>query len=98
MKREHFITATEFCSGHDIEMTFLYNLDENGLIRLERSEDTVFIEEEQLSNLERIVRLYFDLGINFEGIETIINLLERTEDLQEQINTLKNRLRLYEDL
>lgn len=98
MKREHLITASEFCSGHNIEMTFLYNLDENGLIRLERSENNVLIEEEQLSNLERIVRLYYDLGINFEGIETIIDLLERTENLQEEINTLKNRLRLYEDL
>lgn len=94
----HFITATEFCSGHDIEMTFLYNLDENGLIRLERSENNVLIDEEELSNLERIVRLYFDLGINFEGIETIIDLLKRTEYLQEEINTLKNRLRLYEDV
>lgn len=95
---KHLITGTEFCSVHNIEITFLYNLNENGLIRLQRSEDNLLIEEEQLSDLERIVRLYYDLGINFEGIETIINLLERTENLQEEINNLKNRLRLYEEL
>lgn len=98
MKSGHHITATEFCTGHNIEMAFLYSLDENGLITLERAEESIYIIEDQLPNLERIVRLHYDLGINLEGIETIINLLDRAEELQNEINMLRNRLRLYEDL
>lgn len=98
MKSGHHITANEFCTGHNIEMAFLYSLDKNGLITLEKAEESIYIIEDQLPNLERIVRLYYDLGINLEGIETIINLLERAEELQNEINMLRNRLRLYEDL
>lgn len=97
MKKGNYIAASEFCSGYNIEMAFLYNLDESGLIRLERYEETVYIAESQLPGLERIMRLHFDLGINLEGIETVINLLQQAEAMQEEINMLKNRLLLYED-
>lgn len=98
MKREHYIAATEFCSVNDIEMAFLDSLDENGFIRLERSDENIYIMEDQLPGLERIVRFHYDLGINLEGIETIINLLDRADKLQEEINMLKNRLSFYESI
>jgi hypothetical protein len=47
--------------------------------------------------LEKIVRLYYDLDINIEGIDAVINLLQRMEDMQHEIVLLKNRLRLYEE-
>lgn len=96
MKREHYIIATDFCSSHNIEISFLNTLDENGLIRLERTGEIYYIEENQLPGLERIVTLYFDLGVNIEGIDTIINLLERVEAMQNEIIMLRNRLSLYE--
>lgn len=96
MKKEHYIIATEFCSSHNIEISFLLTLDENGLISLEKTGDILYIEENQLPSLERIVNLYFDLGVNIEGIETIINLLERVHEMQNEIILLRNKLRLYE--
>lgn len=98
MKKENFITAMEFCSSHSIDLTFLNRLNENGLIQLEKEEDEVFIPEEQLHDLEKIVTLYFDLDINLEGIETIIYLLHREEELREKLTVLRNRLRFYEDI
>lgn len=96
MKREHYIIAKEFCSSHNIEISFLDRLDENGLIRLERIGELLYIWEDQLPSLERIVNLYSDLGVNIEGIDTILNLLERVDELQTEIITLKNKLSLYE--
>ncbi len=49
------------------------------------------------SNWRRIIRLYYELDINLEGIEAIIHLLQRIDThQQEEIIALRNRLRLYE--
>ena len=48
------------------------------------------------SELEKFIRLYRDLEINPEGIDTIIHLLNRLEEMQEKINNLQNRLSIYE--
>ena len=97
MKREHYIIAAEFCTVHNIGMDFLDSLDENGFIRLERSDEDIYIMEDQLPALEKIIRFHYELGINLEGIETIINLLDNTDKLQEDIIMLKNRLSFYEN-
>jgi hypothetical protein len=98
MKREHYIIAAEFCSFHNIEMDFLYSLDENGFIRLERSDEDVYIMEDQLPGLEKIINFHYELGINLEGIETILDLLNRADKMQEEIIMLKNRLSFYESI
>ena len=46
--------------------------------------------------MEKISRLHDELEINVEGIEAITHLLERIENLQNEIASLENRLRLYE--
>jgi hypothetical protein len=98
MKRENFIEALEFCSSFNIEFDFLESLKDYGLIELENIEETVYIPENQLSDLERIVRLHYDLDINIEGIETVIDLLHKSEELKNEIEFLRNRLRFYEDI
>jgi hypothetical protein len=90
------ISANEFCVSHNIDLSFIRSLDQTGLIEVRTIEDSEFIPLEQLKQLEKFVRLYFDLEINIEGIEAITYLLERMNDMQEEINSLKNRLCLYE--
>jgi chaperone modulatory protein CbpM len=96
MKKEDLVLASEFCSINNIELSFLYNLDEYGLIQLEVTEEVIYIPVSQLPDLEKILRLYFDLDINFEGIGTIIELLRKNEAMQEEITELRNKLRFYE--
>jgi len=97
MKNEHMISAAEFCECHHIEISFIDSLKETGLIEIATIEEMSYIRESQLNDLEKIVRLYYDLDINIEGIDTVINLLQRMQDMQHEIALLKNRLRLYED-
>jgi hypothetical protein len=59
-------------------------------------EDLVYIEPEQLKQLEKYIQFYYELDINLEGIETITYLLQRITDLQQEMRTLTNKLRLYE--
>jgi hypothetical protein len=98
MKRENYIVALEFCSSFNIEFKFLESLNEYGLIELENIEEIFYIPDNQLSDLEKMVRLHYDLDINVEGIETIINLLHKTDELRHEIENLRNRLGFYEDI
>jgi len=98
MNKGNMIPANEFCVYHNIEISFLNSLQEAGLIEITTIEETEYIPESQLTELEKIVRLYYELDINLEGIETVMNLLQRINDMQDEITLLKNRLRLYEGL
>jgi len=93
---ESLIPADEFCANHNIEISFIHSLQETGLIEITTIEETGYFPASQLQELERIVRLYYELDINLEGIETINGLLQRINDMQDEITTLRNRLRLYE--
>ena len=90
------IPANEFCANHNIEVSFIRTLQENGLIEITTVEETGYIRKSQLQELERIVRLYFEMDINLEGIESINHLLEQINQMQDEITALRNRLRLYE--
>jgi MerR HTH family regulatory protein len=96
MQKENLIPADEFCSSHHIEVSFIRSLQESGLIEMVVTKDAKYIHTGQLQQLERIVRLYYEMDINLEGIETITHLLQRINSQQHEITTLKNRLRLYE--
>jgi hypothetical protein len=96
MKTEQVIPADEFCASHHIEISFIRSLQETGLIEMTVTEDAKFIRTEQLNQLEKIVRLYYEMDINLEGIETITHLLQRINNMQHEITALKNKLRLYE--
>ncbi|MBK6949059.1 MAG: chaperone modulator CbpM [Haliscomenobacter sp.] len=93
---DDLIAVNEFCVSHNIEISFLNLLQQNGLIEISTIESTYFVEKEQLPQLEKYVRFYYDLDINLEGIETITYLLQRIENLQNEIINLKNRLHFYD--
>ena len=96
MNKGNMIPANEFCASHNIEITFINSLQEAGLIEITTIREIEYIHENQLNELEKIVRLYYEMDINLEGIETVIHLLQRINDMQNEIMLLKNRLRLYE--
>jgi MerR HTH family regulatory protein len=96
MKADYLIALDEFCVNHGIEISFISSLHQTGLIEITTVKETGFIEADQLQQLEKFVRLYYDLDINLEGIETINHLLQRINSLHNEITELRNRLRLYE--
>ncbi|MDP4274402.1 MAG: chaperone modulator CbpM [Bacteroidota bacterium] len=96
MKKENLIPINEFCNNYNIEISFISSLQKSGLIEFTIIEDSLFIDVDQLQQLEKIVHFYYELDINLEGIETINHLLQRINAQQKEIIMLKNRLRLYE--
>lgn len=97
METDDLIPANAFCSSHQLELSFLYSLQQHGLLETVMQQETMFIHSSQLPVLEKFTRMHYELDINMEGIEAITHLLERVENMQHEISRLKNKLRLYED-
>jgi len=96
MQTEYLIAIDEFCAKHEIDISFISSLKETGLIEITTIEETGFIPVDQIQQLEKFIRFYYELDINIEGIETISHMLQRVDALQDEIIQLTNRLRLYE--
>lgn len=96
MQSEYLIAIDEFCANHNIEVSFISSLQQNGLIEISTIKDTGFIDADQLQQIEKYIQFYYELDINMEGIETITHLLHRVISLQDEIIMLRNKLRLYE--
>jgi hypothetical protein len=96
MQTENLLPAGEFCERQNIEFAFLYSLHEAGLVSIETVAETAFIQTNQLPELEKFIRLHYDLEINVQGIEAVSHLLQRVQAMQDEITSLKNKLRMYE--
>ncbi|RYZ48678.1 MAG: MerR family transcriptional regulator [Sphingobacteriales bacterium] len=93
---EHLVTVNEFCSHHHIEISFIESLSDSGLIRTQQVHEQLFVSEDELEKLEKMVALRYHLDINLEGLEAVSHLLETIEAMQDEIKALKNRLRMFE--
>jgi chaperone modulatory protein CbpM len=89
---ENLIATTDICTYHEVEYTFISSLGEAGLVELTVVNETTYIPETELQKLERMIRMHHELEINVAGIEAITHLLERVEQLQEELRVLRNRL------
>ena len=96
MQTEEMVAADEFCIHHNIELSFIYSLKDSGLVEVTSIGEKIFVPVSQLGHLERLVRLYYEMDINLEGIETITYLLQQMNDMQQQIVQLSNRLSMYD--
>ena len=96
METKYLVAVDDFCASHDIEISFISSLQQSGLIEITTIKNSGFIEADQLRQLEKYIRLYYDMDINLEGIETIDYLLLHINSMQDEIRSLRNRLRLYE--
>ncbi|MVM40172.1 hypothetical protein GO730_25295 [Spirosoma sp. HMF3257] len=96
MQTTHLIPVREFCLYHHVEITFVETLADNGLIETTIVEQTTYVHPEQVSRLEKLVRLHQDLAIHADDLDVVSDLLDRVEDLQQQLSQLQNRLIFYE--
>ena len=95
MQEHELILAEAFCSHHQVKMDFIYSLREYGLIQVINNEGTEYLSAEELNELEKIIRLHYDLNLNMEGIDVVLHLLGQLEHAQHEISELRNQLKLY---
>lgn len=97
MAAQELILIETLCLNYQIEFSFFKALNKEGLIKIETIEQQQFIHQDRIRDLEKMIRLHDDLHINIEGIDCVINLLQKLDKLKEELNDVKNRLRLYEN-
>jgi len=97
MQNGRLISTQDFCTFYQVENSFLHTLQQQGLIEIINVDDEAFIDHEHLQSVEKLIRLHYDLEINAEGIEAIVYLLQRVNEMQNEISFLKNKLRLYNE-
>lgn len=90
------ITVKEYCVQYHTEPGFIDALEQNGLISLVIVETEPCIHYDELHNLETYSRWYYDMNINVEGIDALINVLNKMKQLQRQVDLLRSRLSVYE--
>jgi len=77
MKEQQLISTQILCSQYNIEISFVDTLNKMGLIQIEIIEQNQYIHQDQISDLEKIIRLHNELNVNLEGIDVVFNLLEK---------------------
>ncbi|MBB6502940.1 chaperone modulator CbpM [Pedobacter cryoconitis] len=90
------ITIRDYCVNYAIEPSFVDALEESGLIVLTIIDGNKFLHFEQLVEMDRYIHFHYDLEINIEGIDAIMNLLQKVRHLQHEIDILKNHVHLHE--
>ena len=67
--------------------------EREGLLKPSRSEgNTRLYTEEDLDRLEVILKLTRELGVNLAGVEIILNMREKMEEMQRQIESFVSSL------
>lgn len=97
MNTENFIPINTLCQHYKVEINFFHNLNENGLIEIQLVDDIQYIHKDSIYEIEKIVRMHKDLDVNIEGIDIVLNLLQKIDALQTELHKVRNRLLLYEN-
>ncbi|MBS1747875.1 MAG: hypothetical protein JST21_17060 [Bacteroidetes bacterium] len=93
MQNENLIPVEICHTRYNVEISFLQSLDQYGFIHLVSVEEKQYIETDELQILEKFIRMHYDLNINLEGIEAISFLLDRVQNMQDEIAYLKSKLK-----
>ncbi len=98
METQQYISIKEICVHHNIPKQFIMQLHDFQLIEIITIDNNQYLYETQIKDLERLIRLHFELEINLEGLDAIHHLLKQIETLKQDIVYLNNKLNRFEAL
>lgn len=98
MSQGKLIAINVLCRHYETEFSFIRNLHQFGLIDLQIVEEEYYISPDQIHDLEKMIRLHQELDVNPEGIDVVLNLLEREKNLRDELIRLRNRLEGFEEM
>ena len=97
MSTENFILVTTLCQHYKLAIGFFDDLNKNGLIEIQFIDNTKYVHKDSIYEIEKIVRMHKELDVNIEGIDVVLNLLQKIDALQTELLNVRNRLLLYEN-
>jgi MerR family transcriptional regulator/heat shock protein HspR len=95
-KRAKGYTISAVADHYGIHQQTLRLYEREGLLKPSRSEGNMRLyTEEDLERLELILGLTRDLGVNLAGVEVILNMREKMDQMQREFNRFFEYLREY---
>ncbi len=96
MAQQEMILIETLCTHYEVEVSFVDTLYSLGLIEIQTVEQIRFIPVEKVADLEKMIRIHQDLEVNPEGIDVILNLLRKVDELKSELSATKKQLRRFE--
>ncbi|WP_299002328.1 chaperone modulator CbpM [uncultured Tenacibaculum sp.] len=96
MSNKELISIQKVIVHHNLDEQFIESIESFQLIEFVVKDTDKYVYVEQLPTLEKIIRLYYDLEVNMQGIDVINNMLDRMDMMRKTIQQLENKLKLYE--
>ncbi len=94
---ENYITIKKLAQFHNINEALLLDLAQAGVLEIHIVNSEPCAAHNQLEKYERAIRLHRDLGVNKEGVEIIMEMRDKMEALQKELNELKRKLSKYDE-
>src|SRR5262245_14558381 len=95
-KRAKGYTISAVSDYYGVHQQTLRLYEREGLLKPSRSEGNVRLyTDEDLERLEVILKLTRDLGVNLAGVEIILNMREKMDQMQREFNRFLEMLRDY---
>ena len=86
-RADGFVMISAIAERYNIHPQTLRLYEREGLLKPSRTEgNTRLYSEEDLEQLETILTLTRDLGVNLAGVEIILNLRRKIEQMQGEVN------------
>ncbi len=96
MENNEYILIENICTHFNIDISLMDTLHGMGLINLTFVDERKYLHHEDLMATEKMIRLHDELGINPEGIDVIVNLLQQLDELRRELEITKRRLLIFE--
>lgn len=91
-----YIVVSQLCKHYQVPQSFFITMHENAWIELILLEEVSCVHQDELPKIEKILRLHQSLDIHLDSMDIVLQLLEKVEDLQSEIISLKKTLKRYE--
>jgi hypothetical protein len=95
MESEKLITLESVIQHYEVDLSFIRSLEDFGLLTIVEIEGKPFFDRESLGDFERMIRMHYDLEINLAGIDAIVNMLHKMNEMQAELTMLRNRLDIH---
>lgn len=96
MEINEYILIENICTHHNVDISLMESLHSLGLVKFIYFDDRKYLHNEDLMATEKMIRLHDELGVNPEGIDVIVNLLQQMDELRWQLEISKRRLKIFE--
>lgn len=85
MNSTKLIPIQDFCEFHQVEKTFVFNLEEMGVIHFVVEQEVPHIPAEMIFRVERLIRIQRDFDVRDQDLDLIDELLTKIDELERRL-------------